>query len=277
VHAEPGRVSKHVRLIVEVGRAKGQTVEVHGPKFAIGRDARCQLRPNSETISRVHATIEQRDGRVFVRDAGTVNGTVVNDRTLKGEEAEVSDGDRLQVGVLRFTFSIRDRDRPEAPRPEEMAVNWMLGEHATDASAATALFVPKSEEFHRAAEAASAPDQTNLRHVGYRLVDGVLVVTVRTSKLDDEETVAPLRHDLRTLLDTEPHDYVVIDLGQVKFLSPRAVGVILAAFQRIDQGGGTMRVCNADPALAPVLDSMRLPQLVDVFGSLDQAIHARWE
>ena len=47
----------------------------------------------------------QRDGRWFIEDQGSLNGTFVNRRRV--ESAELSDGDELQVGKYRLTFLTR--------------------------------------------------------------------------------------------------------------------------------------------------------------------------
>src|SRR5215831_11659417 len=100
----PLQTPLRVRLIVITGKSAGQSIDVPGARFVIGREPGCQLRPNSQAISRRHASIEQREGRVYLRDLGTTNGTALNDHLLRGEELEVGHGDRLQVGPLLFTF-----------------------------------------------------------------------------------------------------------------------------------------------------------------------------
>ena len=119
--AEPAPApASRVRLVVEVGKAKGRALDVTAPRFLIGRDEQCQLRPNSNEISRLHASIEQRGGRVFVRDLGSQAGTFLNGRALRDEEAEAADGDRLQIEALRFTFAIAPQSA-SAPAPDSHA------------------------------------------------------------------------------------------------------------------------------------------------------------
>ena len=105
-------------MTLEVGKAKGRVVEVGGPRFLIGRDERCHLRPNSNAISRLHAAIDQREGRVFIRDFGSASGTTLNGRSLHDEEAEAFHGDRLQIDVLLFTIAIEDQ--AGLPRPQAL-------------------------------------------------------------------------------------------------------------------------------------------------------------
>ncbi len=72
-----------VKLIVTQGKNAGQEVPVPGPKFFIGRAEDCDLRPQSDLISRHHCALLVEDGYVAVRDFGSKNGTFVNDQRVK--------------------------------------------------------------------------------------------------------------------------------------------------------------------------------------------------
>ena len=109
------------------------------PRFLIGRDQQCQLRPNSNAISRLHTAIEQRDGRVFVRDLGSQIGTLLSGRLLHNEEAEAFNGDRLQIEMLQFTFAIGSPADAPAPTPTDGSLSGLFNAHSTDASADTAI------------------------------------------------------------------------------------------------------------------------------------------
>jgi anti-anti-sigma factor len=269
-----------VELVVEIGKARGQVVPVRTSKFVIGRDRRCQLRPNSDTISRVHAIIEQRDGKVFVRDYGTKNGTVVNGQTLRGEERMVKDGDRLQVGVLQFQFRMHPNFGPLDPTNEDSLAAWLLDQEHTDADAPTAMLntMPgplPGEEATKPSEGGSV-HHTPLAEIACEVISGVQVVRIRHGDLDDESTVGPLRYELHTLFDQTANKRIVLSLENVRYLSSRAVGAILAFFQRLDREGGALRVCCVSPAILPVLDQMRLSRLVNLYASVEEAVSDPW-
>ena len=78
---------------------------VTGPKFFIGRSEECQLRPNSDLVSRHHCAIMVDEGLVTVRDFGSRNGTFVNGERIRGEE-ELKAGDKLKVGPLEFEVQL---------------------------------------------------------------------------------------------------------------------------------------------------------------------------
>jgi pSer/pThr/pTyr-binding forkhead associated (FHA) protein len=123
--------SKSVRLLARTGTYRGRYIEVNDSRILIGRDPTCHIRGHSDWISRIHTSVERRAGRVFVHDRGSTNGTRLNYRQLRNEEAEVFDGDLLEVGPLEFVVVIppdseipgsgrSDLERPIADDEEDM-------------------------------------------------------------------------------------------------------------------------------------------------------------
>src|SRR5262245_52166340 len=92
-------------LVVSQGKQEGKTLEIKLPQFLVGRDAQCHLRPASPLISKRHCAILQKDGKVFVRDFDSTNGTFVNDEPVKGER-ELQNDDQLKIGPILFTVRI---------------------------------------------------------------------------------------------------------------------------------------------------------------------------
>jgi adenylate cyclase len=70
----------------------------------IGRAAICDLVISAPTISRQHANVRLTNGRVFVSDAGSTYGTLVNGMPITGEH-ELTSGDSFVIGHLHFTLT----------------------------------------------------------------------------------------------------------------------------------------------------------------------------
>lgn len=95
-------------LVVVGGTNHGKIVPIIVQEFRIGRDAMCHLRPASTDISRLHcALVTHSDGRVFLRDYASSNGTIINHRFLIGGEFELKDGDLFEVGPLAFRVQLQ--------------------------------------------------------------------------------------------------------------------------------------------------------------------------
>src|SRR5690242_5727779 len=89
-------------------------VEIHGPElgkkfildeeeFTIGRDVKNNIVVDLDSVSRRHAKISTRQGKSFVVDLGSTNGTYLNDEEVL-EETPLRSGDYVKVGGSIFKF-----------------------------------------------------------------------------------------------------------------------------------------------------------------------------
>src|SRR6476660_6020143 len=92
-------------VVLSAGKASGQSIPIALPQFVIGRDPQCNLRPASPLISKRHCAVKVRQGKVYIEDYGSTNGTFLNDQPVKGEVA-MKDGDFLKAGPLSFKVAI---------------------------------------------------------------------------------------------------------------------------------------------------------------------------
>jgi len=99
------------RLIFLTGSRAGTGVTLPEGVATIGRgaDRTIHLSGDELLVSTEHATIDCRDGRYFVRDGGSRNGTFVNGEAIT--EREITDGDMIMFGAGGPTarFSTGDR------------------------------------------------------------------------------------------------------------------------------------------------------------------------
>jgi len=117
-----------LRLVVVKGRPEGMEIPLPMPQFLIGRDPRCNLRPSSDSVSKLHCAVVQRKDEVFVRDLKSSNGTFVNNDRIHGE-VKVKDGDLIKVGplVLAVKIEVAEGDAmPPSGTEEDQAVSWLL-------------------------------------------------------------------------------------------------------------------------------------------------------
>ncbi len=118
------RMQMHLKVVG--GGHDGKLIAVNADKFLIGRSEECQLRPKSESISRRHAAIVRKDGRILLIDLKSRNGTHVNEQLLDPSKAKVlKNGDVIRVGKLEFIavleVGIDKVKKPEIKTVEEAA------------------------------------------------------------------------------------------------------------------------------------------------------------
>lgn len=80
-----------------------RAVEYAGDRqLTIGRSSDCDIVLNAGKVSRHHASIVPDEGKLFLVDAGSTNGTRLNN--IKTERAQIDIGDIIQVGDARIIF-----------------------------------------------------------------------------------------------------------------------------------------------------------------------------
>ncbi|HEX8200790.1 MAG TPA: FHA domain-containing protein [Isosphaeraceae bacterium] len=281
----------NVELIAQVGGHSGQAIPVEVPEFVIGRDTHCHLRPHSLLVSRRHAVIQRRGEHVFVRDLETRNGTLHNGHLLRSAEAELGDGDQIQVGPLTFTVRItvgavdgngeanghgpRNGHGQGRPKVEEIVAHWLLAD-AGDPRAPTPFDLgPGHSTEETALAVATLP--VRAEHLKFEAIQDVLVVRILPPDLDDERTVSPVRSELTTLLERLQPRRVVVSLEEVTHLSGRATVMLLAHAQHLGRDGGSMRLGHVRPRVMASLREANAPMLVRIYPTVDEAVLDVWK
>jgi hypothetical protein len=73
--------------------------------LSVGRSKDADVRIEDRYASGIHARVFSREGRFYVEDMNSTNGTLLNGATLHGE-AELIDGDTVQIGDTTFRLEV---------------------------------------------------------------------------------------------------------------------------------------------------------------------------
>jgi len=89
-------------LVVRKGAEVGERFYLDRPEVTIGRDPESDIFLNDVTVSRSHARLSINGSEVQVEDAGSLNGTYVNNVLV--DSAILRHGDALQIGRFLMVF-----------------------------------------------------------------------------------------------------------------------------------------------------------------------------
>ncbi|MFO0871081.1 MAG: FHA domain-containing protein [Pirellulales bacterium] len=103
----------HVKLVVVAGAAKTKEIRLRLPAV-LGRGRACSVQLPHPLVSRQHCEVYEADSKLFVRDLGSLNGTLVNGQ--KVTEAEVQLGQLLTIGSLTFRLDASEAPPDSTPR-----------------------------------------------------------------------------------------------------------------------------------------------------------------
>ena len=98
------RENETVSKLVPLSDDKGEVILLIEGDTRIGRKrSLCDYCIDDSSVSRVHAIISKNDKMVQVRDAGSTNGTFINDRRIEVDEVlEANIGDLISIAGLQY-------------------------------------------------------------------------------------------------------------------------------------------------------------------------------
>jgi pSer/pThr/pTyr-binding forkhead associated (FHA) protein len=120
----------NAELKILAGKYQGKAIPLTTKRFLVGREQDCQLRPNSELVSRHHCVFITDDYAVRLRDLGSTNGTRVNGDLVRGEIV-LNAGDRVTIGRLEVELVVRKPSATPAKAPSGVPANVGLASAGT--------------------------------------------------------------------------------------------------------------------------------------------------
>ncbi len=91
-------------VVLTAGKMMGKEIPITAAEFRIGKDPSCQLKPASG-VSDKHCAFLVKQGKLFLVDLGSSEGTFVNDNKISAE-VELKPKDKVKVGPLLFEVKI---------------------------------------------------------------------------------------------------------------------------------------------------------------------------
>ncbi|REK08268.1 MAG: FHA domain-containing protein [Planctomycetota bacterium] len=108
----------HARLVV-VGQDESRQFELQLPAV-IGRSRSTDVTLGDAQISRRHCEVFEADGRLMLRDLGSLNGTFVGEQRLADEPMPLEPGARFTLGPVTLQA---EYDQPDQRTAEESTWN----------------------------------------------------------------------------------------------------------------------------------------------------------
>jgi pSer/pThr/pTyr-binding forkhead associated (FHA) protein/uncharacterized protein YegL len=92
-------------LVIQTGNHAGRRIPIRGRILSLGRVAAPgQLALNDLKISKVHARLHHAEGRYYLEDATSANGTYLNGMNIAGQVQPLSNGDAIQLGNTKLIY-----------------------------------------------------------------------------------------------------------------------------------------------------------------------------
>ncbi|GMU82001.1 MAG: STAS domain-containing protein [Phycisphaerales bacterium] len=102
--------------------------------------------------------------------------------------------------------------------------------------------------------------------------EGVTVVGFREAAILDVVTIQRIGKELYALVETGGKKRIVLDFGDVRFLSSQALGVLLNLRRKADKAGAKVALARIRAELARVFKLTNLDKLFEFFDDTGKAV-----
>jgi anti-anti-sigma regulatory factor len=271
-----------VYLIVASGKRKGFPILLQQSLFMLGSDDVCQLRSPLPGIAPRHCAVRVDDRKVFVRDLGSEEGTLINgSRMPTSEEWALHKGDRIAVGPLEFMVQFTELNLKKNDA-EEWALKCLDGQDDEREVLEDLELMARKEDFANAAMAAQGildrlSAQRGIVKGRLRVSREGQVTCVRLldSFLVAEAEIALLRKELFDTLN-QPGLRILIDCKQLARMSSAAAEMFGDVAHHLHVNRCTMAMCRLKPELQNIVQMLPMFEHVHFFRDKPLALSASW-
>jgi anti-sigma B factor antagonist len=114
--------------------------------------------------------------------------------------------------------------------------------------------------------------QASRRHLRLENIDGVTVVSFVDTKIVTEENIQEVGDQLYSLVEDEGHKQLLLNFGNVQYLSSAALGKLLNLKKKVGAAKGKLKLCCIHPDLLEVFRITRLDQVFEIYAEEQAAL-----
>jgi anti-sigma B factor antagonist len=106
--------------------------------------------------------------------------------------------------------------------------------------------------------------QPRRRRLEVEDIGDVTVVNFTDRKILDEQNIQLIGEQLFSLVDESGRKKILLNFGNVEYLSSAALGKLITLNKKLQAAGGKLILCNIDPQIYEVFEITKLNKLFNI-------------
>jgi anti-sigma B factor antagonist len=106
--------------------------------------------------------------------------------------------------------------------------------------------------------------EPNPHHLEVEQIGDVTVVKFTGKKILDEQYIQSIGEQLLSLVDELGRRKMLLNFGNVEYLSSAALGMFITLNKKVNAAGGRLTFCNIDPHIYEVFEITKLNKLFNI-------------
>ncbi|MHC4072592.1 MAG: STAS domain-containing protein [Planctomycetota bacterium] len=97
------------------------------------------------------------------------------------------------------------------------------------------------------------------------------VVSFADEKILEEQDIKALQESIMSIIEQAERISLILDFGNVRFLSSAVLGLLIRISKRIYEREGKLRLCNINPKIYEIFKITRLTKTFDICEDVESA------
>lgn len=90
-------------------------------------------------------------------------------------------------------------------------------------------------------------------------------------KILEEQDIKALQESIMSVIEQAERINLILDFGNVRFLSSAVLGLLIRVSKRIYESEGQLGLCNINPKIYEIFKITRLTKTFDIYDSVESA------
>jgi anti-sigma B factor antagonist len=116
--------------------------------------------------------------------------------------------------------------------------------------------------------------QPRRRRLEMEPIGDITVVNFLDKKILDEQNIQIIGEELFRLVDDQGHRKLLLNFGNVEYLSSAALGKLITLNKKLQQNGGRLVLCNIRPEIHEVFEITKLDKFFKIAKEEQAALQA---
>ena len=109
-------------------------------------------------------------------------------------------------------------------------------------------------------------------NINVRYTENATVLAFTDRKILEDQDIRSLQDSVMSVVEQTDNIQLVLDFGQVEFLSSAVLGLLIRISKRINEKSGRLSLCNISPKIYEVFKITQLTKIFDIQKDVDSAI-----
>ncbi|MFB0552941.1 MAG: STAS domain-containing protein [Phycisphaerae bacterium] len=98
------------------------------------------------------------------------------------------------------------------------------------------------------------------------------IVSFTDEKILEERDIKALQDSIMSVVEQTKRIKLILDFGNVQFLSSAVLGLLIRLSKRIYEHDGQLKLCNINPKIFEIFKITRLTKTFDIYKDVESAV-----